>query len=140
MATRRINIPEIINSNWTNKMLSLDVPDTCSICLKQRGAVKSVINKQYGRVLKAVCSTTGCNETYEAMRIQAAKFSSTNKIIFTSFFKPNFDPWKPDTRVGSSEKNSGMSCSNKHCKEFFFFVEANQPDGTFVCRRCRGVI
>lgn len=47
--------------------------------------------------------------------------------------------WQPDTRVGSVPVGSivGMTCANKQCNEFFQYAEANQPNGKFLCRRCR---
>lgn len=153
-STHSWNIPEIINGVWTKKFIIAIVPANCTKCGTKRSTTYSVNSATYGRIIRAQCTaTTPCNETYEEIRLQheshkagkAGTKVSPGVTIPKEFFKPKFDPWVPDTRVGTGhDSTKGMCCTGRYCKghnEFTPYAEANQPDGkSFHCRRCRGII
>ena len=140
--TQNWTIPEIVNGNWTKKLIRVTVPNKCSLCSVQRTDVYNVNNKNYGHLIRAKC-TKGCDESYESVRLQAEAYKGVSKngekVIPTSFFKPKFEPWEPSTRLGTGKTSQdGMNCSNKACNEFVPYAESNSACGKkFTCRKCR---
>jgi len=149
--TQSWHIPEIITGIWTNKskFINVLVPSKCTKCGTTRCAPTQVRNPTYGSIIRAYCTKVpACKEEYEDIRIQGENYKggkSGGVAIPKEFFKPKFDPWVPDTRVGTGlDSTSGMYCTGKHCKgynEFVLYAAPNQPDGkSFHCRRCRGIL
>lgn len=139
--TQSMYIPEIINGTWSRKYITITVPSNCTKCGGKRTSIVYVNNKAYGRISRANC-IAGCNELYEDFRKQAEAYKQagggfSSPAIYKAKLK--FDPWVPDTIVGSGI-DDGMNCAGKYCNEYFKYAQSNQPNGTFLCRRCRGII
>lgn len=138
--TQTMRIPEIINGNWNGGYVTITVPSICTKCGGKRSAIINVNNKAYGKVTRANC-IAGCNELYEDFRKQGEAYKQAGGGFASPaiYKKLKFDPWIPDTIVGTGI-DDGMNCVGKYCNEYFKYAQPNQSNGTFLCRRCRGII